>query len=393
MKVTHSLLQKSDRPSLLRRILRDLSAICVLALALAANGAERRPPLQGGVEHWEPERPQPPGRPPPRQALCEGYAASVAQLSGRIQVMPKAGGGPGPLPQGRPIEEYCLAPNPNWTLLGEDRNYCCFFAPSEWTPKFPPLPGNIQKNQEVPNRRPTKDDPKRDPTYDQKARRDGPLPWELPAEAQTTRRIVGTASARVTWNSPSNENRDHRQREGACSFSIEFYSDGMALVRSYQYLNDDYYQIMSGRTEREHIYGGPSSFPFRSDLNISPKGNNLYDISWTNPTLDSTRDYYYRLHYPDAQWQPKATDGSPAYNAYCVGRSAGQVGNRPAVSVRLISVGLVDSLLPTSPRTNTSTIVLANLQKQVSKASVTMHWNFQQPSSTQRNIPQAQPRR
>jgi hypothetical protein len=171
---------------------------------------------------------------------------------------------------------------------------------------------------------------------------------------------------------------------------MEFYSDGWALARSYRYENNDYYQVMSGRTEREHIYGGPSTFRFRSDLSISPKGNDLYDISWTNPTLDASQDDYYRFNDPGSQWQLKGTAGSQAYNAYCIGR---QMGDNPAVEVRLISVYRTGSLLPTAPRTITSTIVVNNLRKQVSKAEVTMHWNFPQPPTAQWNIPQAQPRR
>jgi hypothetical protein len=346
---------------------------CVLGLTHGADGAESQPPLQGGVERSEPYRP-PSTRPAPREAYCERYAASVAQLSGGIHVMPKAGGG-GPLPQGRPIPEYCLAPNSNWTLLGEDRNRCCFFAPSEWEVKIPPLPGNIQEDKRPPDRRPTKNDPKRDPTYDRKAKNDGPLPWEQPAQAQTSQKI-GYVNVTVRWDSPRNENRDGRHRRGSCSFSIDFYRDRIALVRSYQYLNEDLYQIYPDRTELEKISGGPSTFQFNSGLSITPKPNGLYDISWMNPTLNSTQENYSRLNYPGAEWQYQPSAGSPLYHAHCIGRSAGQVGDRPEVQVRLMDVRLIDGLRPTSS-TNNSTIILRNLQKQVSKASVTMNWSFQ----------------
>lgn len=346
---------------------------CLLALAAAVNGGERPPPLQGGVEQWEPERPQAPGRPAPRQAICESYAASVAQRSGRIQDMPKAGGGPGPLPQGGPIREYCLAPNANWTLLGEDRNYCCFFAPNEWTPKFP-LPGNIQKDQPIPDRRPSP------PPWD------GPFPWEQPAQAQPARNPVGTANITVTWNSSPNENRDHRQRSGWCGLSIDFYSDRIALAKNYNYQNDDIYRIYSERIERERIHGGPATFQFRSGLTISPKNNNSYDIAWQNPTLDSIQDHYYRFN-GDTQWREQSTAGSPAYNAYCVGRSVGPVGANPAVQVRLIGVGLVDTLRPTLQRDDSYTIILNNLQKQAPRATVTMNWSFPQRPMAQQNLP------
>ena len=293
--------------------------------------------------------------------------------------MPKAGGG-GPIPQGRPIPEYCLAPKPNWTLLGEDRNHCCFFAPSEWEVKIPPLPGNIQEDKRPPDRRPTKDDPKRDPTYDRKAKNDGPLPWEQPAQAQTSQKR-GYVYVTVKWDSPPNENRDHRQRKGGCSFSIDFYSDGQALVRSYEYLNEDTYRIFQDRLELERIKGGPSTFPFVSRLSISPpKGNGLYDITWMNPTLNSTQENYSRLNYDGAEWQYQPSAGSRLYNAYCIGRSAGQAGNRPEVQVRLLGVRLIDGLRPTSS-TNASTMIVSNLEKQVAKASVTMNWNFQLSNS------------
>lgn len=346
----------------------------VLALARAAEGAEARPPLQGGIERTEPYRP-PTNRPAPREGYCERYAASVAQLSGRIQVMPKAGGG-GPLPQGRPIQEYCMAPNSNWTLLGEDRNHCCFFAPSEWEVKIPPLPGHIQEDKRPPDRRPTKEDPKRDPSYDRKSKNDGPLPWEQPAQAQTSQKI-GYVNATVTWDSPPSENRDRRYRKGSCGFSIDFYRDGRALVRSYRYLNEDTYQIYSDRIELEKISGGPATFQFASRLSITPKANGLYDISWMHPTLNSTQEMYSRLNYPNSEWQYQPTAGSNLYDAYCIGRSAGQVGNRPEVQVRLMSVSRTGALNPASPQTFTSTIVVSNLQKQVSKANVTMNWNFQ----------------
>ena len=225
---------------------------------------------------------------------------------------------------------------------------------------------------------------------------DGPLPWEQPAEAQTPRGKIGSVSVNISWNSPPNENRDRRQRNGSCSLSIEFYSDGTALVRSYKYENQDTYRnrTFPDQLRLEHIHGGPSEpFQFRSDLSRVSKGNNLYDISWTNPTLDSSRDNYKRLDYPGSQWEDAPGDGSPAYKAYCVGRNPGPVDDSPAVNVRLLNVRLVDRIVPTSPSTTTSTITVNNLQKQVSKARVTMQWSFQQPEVAQQNMPSLQPRR
>jgi pimeloyl-ACP methyl ester carboxylesterase len=112
-----------------------------------ALAVEPRPPLKGGVEHSEHER--------QREAYCERYANSIDPFEGRLQVMPKAGQG---------NRDFCLAPRPNWTLLGEDRNYCCFFAPRDWAIKIPPLPGNVQKEQTPPKRRPPPNDPQAYPT-------------------------------------------------------------------------------------------------------------------------------------------------------------------------------------------------------------------------------------
>jgi hypothetical protein len=91
----------------------------------------------------------------------------------------------------------------------------------------------------------------------------------------------------------------------------------------------------------------------------------------------STQENYSRLNYPGAEWQYQPSAGSRLYNAYCIGRSAGQAGNRPEVQVRLMGVHLIDGLHPTSS-TNVSTMIVSNLEKQVSKASVIMNWNFQE---------------
>ena len=223
---------------------------------------------------------------------------------------------------------------------------------------------------------------------------DGPLPWEQPAEAQTPQqRPIGTVSVDISWDSPPNENQDGRRRIGSCGMSIEFYRNGTALVRSYRYKNQDFYRSTEypDQRRREDIIGGPATFWFQSGLSRVPKGDSLYDISWNNPYLNSSRDNYKRLD-DQSQWEAVPEDGSPAYQAYCVGRNLGPVGNTPAVRVRLLSVRLVDSLLPTS-NNMTSTITLNNLQKQVAKASVTMRWNFQQPQVAQQNMPSTQPRR
>ena len=173
--------------------------------------------------------------------------------------------------------------------------------------------------------------------------------------------------------------------------SIEFYRDGTAIVRSYRYKNEDFYRSTEypDQLRREVIEGGPATFRFQSGLNIVPKGNNLYDISWNNPYLNSSQNNFKRLDYPGSDWQEAPGDGSPAYKAYCVGRNLGPVGNSPAVQVSLLNVRLVNQLLPLNRET--STLTVSYLQKQVSKASVTMRWNFQ-PQVAQQNMPSTQPR-
>jgi hypothetical protein len=172
--------------------------------------------------------------------------------------------------------------------------------------------------------------------------------------------------------------------------SIEFYRDGTALVRSYRYKNEDFYRSPEypDQLRLEVIEGGPATFRFQSGLNIAPKGNNLYDISWNNPTLDSSQNNFKRLDYPGSEWQQAPGDGSQAFTAYCVGRNLGRVGNSPAVQVRLLNVRLMNQLLPLNRETFTMTV--SNLQKQVSKASVTMRWNFQPSQATQQNMPSTQ---
>jgi hypothetical protein len=380
--MTHSLARPWNRSfhgrKIRTRILAVVVAGCLFSWVRDASGAESRPLLEGGVKQSEPYRPNvPPGRPAPREAICERYAAAVAQQSGRIQVMPKAGGG-GPLPQGRPIAEYCLAPNPNWTLLGEDRNSCCFFAPNEWVAKIPPLPGNVQENKEPPNRRPTKDDPKRDPTYDGKTRRDGPLPWEQPAEAQTSRSL-GIVSVTVRWDANIQENGQRKQRKGECSFQFEFYTDGAALARNFTYHNEDRTRPFPDRIDVEAIHGSVRTAPFRSNVRLIPKQGGLYDISWTNPALTASQSRW--SEYPEDRGVRRAPQdgGAPSqlYEAYCIGRSIGSVGNRPALEVRLVDVSLRGGYLPR----RANTFMLRDLQKQVPEATVSMNWQFQPPNT------------
>jgi hypothetical protein len=117
----------------------------------------------------------------------------------------------------------------------------------------------------------------------------------------------------------------------------------------------------------------------------------LYDISWTNPVLNSSVDDYTRLD-DWSEWEYQPRRDPPAYKAYCVGRKLeGPVGNNPAV-VSLLNEPLVGKLLP-EQRTMTYTITVSNLQKQVQKARVEMHWSFQKTPTAQWNIPEAQPRR
>jgi hypothetical protein len=186
---------------------------------------------------------------------------------------------------------------------------------------------------------------------------DGPLPWEQPAQARIPQRPIGTVSVDISWNSPPNENRERRQRTGSCGMSIEFYPDGTALVRSYRYKNQDFYRSTEypDQRRREDIEGGPETFWFQSGLSRVPKGDNLYDISWNNPYLNSSRDNYRRLD-DQSQWEAVPEDGSPAYKAYCVGRNLGPVGNSPAVQVSLLNVRLVDQLLSSNRETSTMTV-------------------------------------
>jgi hypothetical protein len=132
-------------PSTLRRTL--VTGVMGLALVFppVANTAEPRPPLKGGVEKSDRER--------QREGYCARYADSYDSSESTLEVMPKGGRTPG----------YCQAPRPNWTLLGEEGNYCCFFAPRDWVIKVPPLPGNITQDQPLPDRRPTPDDRKEYP--------------------------------------------------------------------------------------------------------------------------------------------------------------------------------------------------------------------------------------
>jgi hypothetical protein len=111
-------------------------AAWVLILAPVANADEPRPPLKGGVQKEEripPDRPQ-------SEAICDRYKDKVDPFTGKLQIMPKASAG-GPIPHGGPAQMICSPPKPNWTLLGEDRNYCCYFAPHDWAIKPPPEPG------------------------------------------------------------------------------------------------------------------------------------------------------------------------------------------------------------------------------------------------------------
>jgi len=189
--MVHSLTAGRSYPRILGRLLRfglPTAMMIEWMFAVPPNGhSAERPPLKGGIEHSEPYRP-PSGRPAPKEAICERYSADVSNLLGRIQVMPKAAGGPGPMPQGRPVKDYCLAPDARWSLLGEDGNYCCFFAPNDWVPKIPPLPGEVEKDRPIPNRRPS-------PTP-----WDGPLPGEQPAHAQSSR-FLGNVAVTVNWDS------------------------------------------------------------------------------------------------------------------------------------------------------------------------------------------------
>jgi hypothetical protein len=107
-----------------------------LLLASFVMAAEPRPPLRGGVKKSDRDRGQ-------REGYCEGYGASINPFEGRLQVMPKAAQG---------NRDFCWAPRPNWKLLGEDRDHCCFFAPRDWMVKIPPLPGGVVEDSDRPKK-------------------------------------------------------------------------------------------------------------------------------------------------------------------------------------------------------------------------------------------------
>lgn len=367
--MVQSLIAGRSYPRILGRLLRfGLPTAMMIGwiFAVPPNGhSAERPPLKGGIDHSEPYRP-PSGRPAPKEAICERYSADVSHLSGRIQVMPKAAGGPGPMPQGRPVKDYCLAPDARWTLLGEDGNYCCFFAPNDWVPKIPPLPGEVEKDRPIPNRRPS-------PTP-----WDGPLPGEQPAHAQSSR-FLGNVAVTVNWDSNVQENGRRIHRKGECKFQFEFYTDGKALARNFTYYNEDRTQPFPDRIDVEAIQGSASNAVFTSNVSLVPKPGGRYDISWTNPSLTASQRNW--SEYPQDRGVRRGPQGSGApgqlYEAYCIGRSVGMVGNRPAVQVRLVDVPLQASY----PAQRANTIMLRDLQKQVPAATVTMAWSFQPPNS------------
>lgn len=164
-------------PSTLRRTL--VTGVMGLALVFppVANTDDRLPPLKGGVEKSDRER--------QREGYCARYADSVDPFEGTLQVMPKGGRAPG----------YCQAPRPNWTLLGEEGNYCCFFAPRDWVIKVPPLPGNITEDQPLPKRKPPYDPGLPPPQYPDK-----PPPGPTPPERPPPPPLVGKIKKDVICN-------------------------------------------------------------------------------------------------------------------------------------------------------------------------------------------------
>jgi hypothetical protein len=198
---------------------------------------------------------------------------------------------------------------------------------------------------------------------------DGPLPGEQSAHAQGSR-FLGNVAVTVNWDSNVQENGRRIHRKGECKFQFEFYTDGKALVRNFTYYNEDRTQPFPDRIDVEAIEGNVSNAVFRSNVSLTPKPNGRYDISWTNPSLTASQRSW--SEYPQDRGVRRDLQGrgapSQLYEAYCIGRSVGMVGNRPAVQVRLVDVSLQASY----PPQRANTIMLRDLQKQVPAATVTM---------------------
>jgi len=162
-----------------RRMIAALIAGFLLMLPPVVRPAEQRPLLKGGVEHEEtrPESGQ-------SEGICAPYFADVSPLDGQPQLVPKTGQG---------SKDYCYVSFPNWRLLGEDGNYCCYFAPRDFVIKRPPvpgrrppvLPGRVQEDGSgnIPCRGTYTEcfgHPTAPPPYPGKARRDQPPPGRRP---------------------------------------------------------------------------------------------------------------------------------------------------------------------------------------------------------------------
>jgi hypothetical protein len=183
------------------------------------------------------------------------------------------------------------------------------------------------------------------------------------------------------------------RRIGRCTFRIDFYPDGSARVRELEYFNEDRlkWPAFPDRLEVETIYGKLSGHQFRSDLRKTPSrnGNGLYDIVWINPTVgasQSNRTEYTTDWGGNLPEQPPRAPGQ-AYIAYCIGKVMQTQGQRGQftnyIQARLLGVPLQGQSLPLE----VGTTIVADLQKQVPRATVTMNWYFKAPQQ-----PQAQQR-
>ena len=350
-----------------------MMAACVLILAPVANTQETRPPLKGGAKYWEPEgvkRPPLKGRVEQSEGICDRYGADINPFEGRLHVVPKTG-------QGR--RDYCYVSFPNWRLLGEAGNYCCYFAPNEWVPKIPPTP-------EPP--------PPDEPTGDLGCRGtytecfgDKRLPWEQPAQAQSDSDFVDSFTLTVVWKEQFKDSgTDDRgyyyesqiQREGRCEVQIEFYKNGKAKFKKFTYFNKDTSQNSNIPNQRnvETLNGStPGVKLFDSELTIKPKGNGLYDISWTTPRLQPIYQNDEIRSFVNGRWVTTRETGPylTAKVARCVGQVSNE-GSRSGINYQLLGVRLQrGNDLPQYVKTK----ILKELEKQAPNATVMVYWDFQ----------------
>ena len=337
-------------------------------------------PLKGGIEHWE--------RGDQSQSTCERYQNDdrVTRRLGTIRSGPLTA-------QGQ--REWCRDyPEWGWETLGRAGSQCCYFAPDN-TADVPPFSGPPLRPGTPRRGKPSApDDPclKNPLSYtclhghtDKGVVRPPPqtpdkLPWEQPADAQPPRGQVGTMTATVTWKERVKEVRDDRgspvqlniDRVGRCQMNIEFYADGQAFARNFEYHNEDRYQYFSGRREVETIQG-KRSVQFHSRLQINTRGNGLYDIVWIGPALEASETKESQI-YVNGRWETQSKMGGQLYQAYCIGRLFNTRNPRAGVQSKLLGVPLKGQRLTQEA----GITIVRDLQKQVPNAHLDVRWDFRQ---------------